>query len=140
MSINELWHSRDPMMWEQGLNRYQSFVKPENIELELSLDPINLQRLKNFTPQAWFEFLRDEYFRWKYTSANRYKTTTNLLRKYADKHELDELNELRLRLLNLEPNKIRKGLNLAKEIHGLGTAGASGLLSLMYPEHFATVD
>jgi hypothetical protein len=27
-----------------------------------------------------------------------------------------------------------------ERIHGLGTAGASGLLALIYPAHFATVD
>jgi hypothetical protein len=31
-------------------------------------------------------------------------------------------------------------LRIAKEIHGLGTAGASGLLALMFPQRFGTVD
>jgi hypothetical protein len=29
---------------------------------------------------------------------------------------------------------------IASQIRGLGTAGASGLLALMYPTHFGTVD
>ena len=32
------------------------------------------------------------------------------------------------------------GLKTASAIHGLGTAGASGLIALMYPQKFGTVD
>jgi hypothetical protein len=43
-------------------------------------------------------------------------------------------------LLTLDTEDIRAGLDAAKAIHGLGTAGASGLLALMYPQEFGTVD
>lgn len=43
-------------------------------------------------------------------------------------------------LLEQEPVGIAEGLALATGIHGLGTAGASGLLSLLYPAMFGTVD
>jgi len=42
--------------------------------------------------------------------------------------------------LSIDTNNIRLGLEAASEIRGLGTAGASGLLALMYPEKFASVD
>ena len=140
MNINDLWHSHDPILWNQTLDRYWFFVRPENIELERSLNALNLQRLKNLNPQSWYKFLRDEYFRWKYTTPNRYVTTTNQLRRYLDDDALDELDNVRQRLLDLNPSETLTGLRTAKEVHGLGTAGASGLLSLMYPKHFATVD
>ena len=37
-------------------------------------------------------------------------------------------------------NDIAGGRKRAKQRHGWGTAGASGLLAVLEPEHFATVD
>ena len=51
-----------------------------------------------------------------------------------------ELDVLRRQILSLDVTDVQAGLELARKIRGLGTAGASGLLSLIYPEHFATVD
>jgi hypothetical protein len=44
------------------------------------------------------------------------------------------------RLLSLDTNDIAGALLLAQRIPGLGTAGASGLLALLYPHAFGTVD
>jgi hypothetical protein len=41
------------------------------------------------TLQVWYEFLANEYFRWKYTAANRYATTTKQLAKYKKEGDLD---------------------------------------------------
>jgi hypothetical protein len=140
MCINDIWHSNDPIVWEQALNRYEGFVRKENIELERSLGALSLERIKNFNSQDWYDFLQNEYFRWKYTAKNRYASTTKQLKRYINDNALDVLDNVRQRLLLLNPKETLLGLNIAKEIRGLGTAGASGLLSLMYPEHFATVD
>ena len=140
MNIADLWRSSDPMAWEQALQRYWHFVQPRNLELERALDALDLKRLQGLNPQGWYDFLHDEYFRWKYTAPNRYATTTIQLKKYIDGGELDELESLRQQILNIDRNNVRLGLETAKKIRGLGTAGASGLLSLMYPDHFATVD
>jgi hypothetical protein len=140
MNIADLWRSVDPRAWDQALQRYWHFVQPRNLELERSLDALDLRRIQVLTHRGWYDFLHDEYFRWKYTAPNRYATTTIQLRKYIDGGALDELESLRLQILNLDLNDIPLGLKTAKKIRGLGTAGASGLLSLMYPNHFATVD
>ena len=140
MNITDLWRSSQPTAWEQALQCYWHFVQPRNLELERALDALDLKRLQGLSPQGWYNFLHDEYFRWKYTGPNRYATTTIQLRKYLDGGELEELESLRQQILNLDRNDVRLGLTTAKKIRGLGTAGASGLLSLMYPDHFATVD
>ena len=46
------------------------------------------------------------------------------------------------RLLELDTANVdvRCGLRIAQEIKGLGPPGASGLLALMYPRQFGTVD
>lgn len=140
MNIADLWRSSEPEAWERALQRYWHFVQPRNLELERALDALDVNRLRGLNPQGWYDFLHDEYFRWKYTAVNRYATTTIQLRKYLDDGGLDELESLRQQLLNLDHKDVRRGLTMAKKIRGLGTAGASGLLSLMYPERFATVD
>lgn len=140
MNIADLWHSSDSEAWARALERYWQFVQPRNVELERALDALDVNRLRSLTPQGWYNFLHNEYFRWKYTAPNRYATTTIQLRKYLDRGELSELESLRQQLLSLDRNDIRRGITTARKIRGLGTAGASGLLSLMYPERFATVD
>jgi hypothetical protein len=102
MNIADLWRSSDPMAWEQALQRYWHFVQPRNLELERALDALDLKRIQGLTPQGWYDFLHDEYFRWKYTAPNRYATTTIQLRKYIDGGALDELESLRQQILNLD--------------------------------------
>lgn len=140
MNVADLWRSLSPIAWEEALQRYWHFVQPRNIALEHALDALDVRRLQGISPQGWYDFLHYEYFRWKFTAPNRFSTTTNQLRKYVEQNALDELDSIRRQLLNLDLNDVGAGLKTAKKIRGLGTAGASGLLSLMYPEHFATVD
>ena len=56
------------------------------------------------------------------------------------KNFLHELNCIKNRLLCFDTKNIQVGLEVACSIRGLGTAGASGLLALMYPDEFGTVD
>ncbi|SKC69605.1 hypothetical protein [Paraburkholderia hospita] len=140
MAISDLWNSPDESGWVNTLNCYWSFVRPENMALEHAMDELNIERLRNLDSYSWYAFLRDEYFRWKYTAPNRYATTTRQLRRYLDDGSLDELDAVRQALLSVDQNDVRTGLTTARRIRGLGTAGASGLLALMYPATFATVD
>ena len=43
-------------------------------------------------------------------------------------------------MFSFDKENIAKGLKIAQEIRGLGPAGASGLLAILFPSHFATVD
>ena len=128
------------MAWGQALARYWDFVKAPNLALERSLNALDLERIRGLTPQGWYDFLRDEYFRWKYTAPNRYATTTIQLRKHLENCDLEELEAIRQQLLALDPSNVRLALRTAVKIRGLGTAGASGLMALMYPRHIATVE
>ncbi len=140
ISINNLWESHDEIDWKTALERYWSFVRPENIELERELNNLQLEMIDNLDQIGWYEFLHNKYFRWKYTAPNRYASTTLALKKYKESNQLDILFDIKKRLLKLELTDITVGLTIAKEIYGLGIAGASGLLSIMYPNYFGTVD
>jgi hypothetical protein len=139
-SIPELWFSTDARLWDQALEGYWTLVKPQNLALERELDTLALDDLRSLDAAGWYAFLHDKYFPWKYTAPNRLTTTRKNLRLYVEKNALDALNQIRLRLLALDLTDLGAALATATEIRGLGTAGASGLLALMYPHAFATVD
>lgn len=138
--INSLWKSKNERDWKVALENYWSFVRPGNIKLEKELNELRLDKINNLDPIGWYDFLHDEYFRWKYTAANRYASTTLTLEKFKEPNRLDILFDIKNRLVSFDTSNIALGLSIAKEIPGLGIAGASGLLSLMYPDKFATVD
>ena len=43
-------------------------------------------------------------------------------------------------MFQFDKEDIEMGLKTAQQIRGLGTAGASGLLAVLFPNYFATVD
>jgi hypothetical protein len=139
--IADLWYSRDPEQWGQALERYWTLIQPRNLELERAIEPLDRDRIRGLTSDGWFDFLHDEYFRWKYTARNRYATTTaTLRRKAASETDRTALDKIRKALLAIDPSNVRAAIEVASQIPGLGTAGASGLLALLYPESFGTVD
>jgi len=141
LPIADLWRSTDPAVWKRALDRYWQFVQPRNLELERAMERLDMERIRRLDAQSWYDFLRCEYFRWKYTAPNRYATTTRALQKYTSLPDgLSELHAIRDQLVQLDPSNVQAGLSIACQIRGLGTAGASGLLAVMYPAYFATVD
>jgi hypothetical protein len=140
LRINELWHSPDECTWKSAIERYSTFVKASNIDLERELEALDLDTIRRLDPQGWYDFLYHQYFQWKYTAPNRLATSRKSLSKYLHSHSLDELAAVKQLLLSFPRHDIREGLRIASSIPGLGVAGASGLLALMYPNEFGTVD
>lgn len=88
--------------------------------------------------EEFYTFLYDTYFVWKYTAKNRLATTRAQLKRHLD--HPSKLSDIQKALFSFERTNIRAGLEIATRIHGLGIAGASGLLSVLFPNHFGTVD
>jgi len=140
LSIQELWRSTDAQQWSSAFDGYWALVKPQNLALERELNALELDSLRELRPTEWYEFLHEKYFSWKYTARNRRATTRARLRSYVQESALEDLDQIRRNLLTLDPENIATALKIATSIRGLGTAGGSGLLALMYPHAFATVD
>ncbi len=139
--IHELWVSNDASQWNAALQRYWELVKPEKVPIERAMERFDRQCIRQMSAEEWFSFLRDDYFRWKYTAPNRYATTTAALnRKCATQDGRNALDQIRGQILDLRPEQIRESLKIVSRIPGLGIAGASGLLAILYPEEFGTVD
>jgi hypothetical protein len=139
-SIAELWSTHDQYLWERALARYWSYVKPANLQLEREMEHIDSGAIRSLGPQEWYRFLIDEYARWKYTDPRRLSMTRKRLSTYKEDRNLEALNEIKERLFAFDRANARLGLKIAGEIYGFGTAGASGLLAVMFPADFGTVD
>jgi energy-coupling factor transporter ATP-binding protein EcfA2 len=136
----EMWNSNDPGLWQKTLNRYWTFVKPSNLALEKEMDRLDAETVRVMNPHEWYRFLLEKYFRWKYTAPNRYASTTKAFRKYEANDELSLLHGIKEQLFASDKDNIEQCLALASSIRGLGIAGASGLLAVLFPTHFGTVD
>lgn len=136
----EIWHSRDEAVWHGALGDYWRFVQPANVELEREFESLDAAQVRGLDAEGWYQFLLHKYFRWKYTARNRYGSTTKQLKRYANDGSLAELHRVKQDLFALDPVNVERGLLIATSIRGLGIAGASGLLSILLPRYFGTVD
>lgn len=140
LTFNALWSSPSEKEWHTALGQYWGQVSAKNLDLEKRLDQLNPNHIKEMNPQSWFLFLRDEYYPWKYTDPRRLKTTTQHLKKHVEDQGIDHLYSIRDEIFAEAEMSVESGLKAAKKIGGLGTAGASGLLSLLFPHQYGTVD
>jgi len=138
--INELWVSRNQKEWSDALARYWNMPTVlKKLELEKYMDKLDPQAIQKLGGPEWYAFLQ-KYFRWKFDGnylpgrLNNLKLNclSQLLRV---KESLFAFNEIGL-------GNIRKGLNTVRspQIRGLGYAGASGLLAVLFPKWFGTAD
>jgi hypothetical protein len=140
VGTEQLWHSRDPALWEEALAHYWDLVQPRNLELERRMESLDAEDVRHLDAEGWYDWLLNVYFRWKYTAPNRYATTTAHLRWYAEAGELAALARIQDRLFEFDRGDIREGLSIAREIRGLGPPGVSGLLAVLFPAWFGTAD
>lgn len=138
--IRGVWNSVSAEIWAQGLDDYWKFIKPSLLALEREIQQLNLDVVRAMDAQQWYTFLLEKYFRWKYTAQNRYASTTKSLKEYNSPSLLPILLRIKDRLFSMDKSDIKDCLAHACSIRGLGTAGASGLLAVLFPQDFGTVD
>jgi hypothetical protein len=138
--IQATWCAGDERLWCEALVAYWSFLNPKLVLIEEDMAALHPGKVEVLDEEGWFEFLLEGYFRWKYTAPNRYATTTSSLKRQVEEIGLGGLLEIRDDILERGACDARGGMEAAGKIGGLGPAGASGLLSLLFPERFGTVD
>lgn len=143
--IAKLWRSDNSSDWGKALNNYWAFLEEENpkaLPIEIEMDNLHkkIDMIRSMDEQSWYDFLYYKYFPWKFTAPNRLATTRKLLEQ-NDKKKLYHIKE---RIFSFNKEDIIVGLELVSGatggIKGLGPAGASGLLAVLFPEHFGTAD
>lgn len=141
MIILGLWENNSHDVWLQHENNYGNLVKKSNKDIEEKMENLDINEIKSYSVDEFFHFLRDEYCEWKYTDNSRKKRNQKLMNKYKENAEyMDELSLIKDALFKFDPKNTRLGLEICHLIRGLGYAGASGLLSILYPKYFGTVD
>lgn len=138
--INILWNSKNEQLWLDTLDNYWQKLSGEQLELERKIDSLKLQEVECMSVDEFFSFLYEEFYVWKYT--NKFYLTVNRkqLWRYFSEKKMDDLEKIKKDLFALDHENIKKCLSCAKKIRGLGTAGASALLAILFPSDFATVD
>ena len=139
-SVNYLWNHGSESDWQDALAHYYDLLNTQTKALDRYMELLNAEEVARLSPSDFYEFLHDKYFVWKYTQKNRLATTRKSLRKYVEQDRLSELADIQRRLFAAKRADAESCLRIASEIRGLGTAGASGLLSILFPKDFGTVD
>ena len=139
-NLKLLWYYGSESEWKKALNYYDDMLGNEQKIIEDYINNIDADEVKKLNGNEFYEFLYHKYFVWKYTQKNRLATTRMNLEKYIDNDELSKLDNIKERLFSTSKADVAKCLEIATEIRGLGTAGASGLLAILFPQFFGTVD
>jgi hypothetical protein len=152
-NIDWLWHHGTAAEWRAAIDSYWDAIKPKFRELEKEMNGLQPETLRQKDKAGWYEWLYEKYFVWKYgTNPARLRTTRDGRRQLDGtiswclsshyKQRPDDLFEIKNKILDLDPENvdIAYAIDIAKKIGGLGVAGASGLLALLFPVYFGTVD
>lgn len=134
-NISELWKSGDAKRWRDALASYWASASVQsNLEIEKFMDTLDQEVVRKFDSDHWRAFLHI-YFKWKFN--NMY-----LEQRLADlaSNEPDRLFRIKDLLFSADSKDVRRALERARYIKGLGPAGASGLLAVLFPKWFGTVD
>ena len=141
-----IWNKNDHKDWIAIEQQYYDRVKKENTDLERELEEFQISNLWGWSTEEFKDFLYNKYFVWKYTAPNRLTTTRNKLREVTEPELSFVLKAIRIiydalsEMNKYDINEIKVGMLLITMIPGLGIAGASGLLSILFPDFYGTVD
>ena len=138
--LQYLWHNGSEKQWLEALDGYFQMLRPEQRKIEDYINNIQAETVKQLDEYGFYDFLYNKYFVWKYTAKNRLATTRKSLEKYISNGELSALKTIQMQLFSTKKSEVENCLKIACQIRGLGTAGASGLLAILFPEDFGTVD
>lgn len=138
--ITDIWHSDNEEVWKAALQSYWDRFNDNQYRLEKEIEAIDARNLASLSVYQFYDFLYQQYYPWKFTNKLFLSRNRKHLEKYLFDNEIDRLVRVQNRLFNLDFENIKECLAVASSIHGLGTAGASGLLSILYPKYFGTVD
>lgn len=138
--IHALWNSNDQKMWMNAYQHYYNLLSANQIPLEKMMEQVNYKDISALSIDGFYSFLYEEYYVWKYTQKNRLATTRKQLERYVTEDRMFELEFIKHRLFASNRSNVYECLAIASNIRGLGTAGASGLLAILFPQDFGTVD
>jgi hypothetical protein len=141
-NIRDVWTSKDNSVWCSQIDAYWKHIeKQRKIALEEEMNNLNCQVISESSVGVWREFLATKYIPWKHKPGPFWRSIqTKFLAQYAAQEQQDLLATLKSRIFACTPEKTRDLLEIVDEIYQFDMPSASGLLSLLFPSHFGTVD
>lgn len=146
--FKKFWKDNNSENWKCVWKQYESQDSVrKNSNLEREMDEFNRNKVLLWTVEQFNTFM-EKYFHWKYTASNRYATTIKIYQEMSGFEKELCLMYMKDFVKALDSKQdfenkeeyILAGFRFADLIPGLGTAGQSGLLSILFPEKFGTVD
>lgn len=131
------WDSINPSDWSKALDKYNCYlISEEKAVRDARVTQTNRLRVTRMGINDFYEFLINDFLPWKYTDSRRLARGKRL---FSQNTNLEDLTNIKSRLCDPDLDD-RTLLSTAMSINGVGTAGASALLSILYPERFGTAD
>ena len=62
MNFITFWDSGSELEWRQALDRYWTYVKPDNMEIEREMADLNRRSVQSLQPKAFYDWLYNKYF------------------------------------------------------------------------------
>lgn len=144
MDIGFLWNNGTSTDWIQAEKCYDAQLKSSQLAIEAEMDCLNPDDVYRMNVEEFYDFLYHKYFVWKYDprrlATSRNRKDTKSLSAYKRENSFDSLGEIHRELFSFDLVDIQKGLSITQRIYGLGIAGASGLLAVLFPNYYGTVD
>ena len=130
------WDSLSQADWDKALKKYNDYLtNDEKASRDARVTLINYSIIRKMSAEEFNDFLYKEFFPWKYTAPNRLATT----RKSLSKMSVNDIGLIKNFLCSPALSDVQL-LDVALKIKGLGPAGATALLSILYPDRFGTLD
>lgn len=145
MNTKELWTKGSQQEWKTALDLYYNVLSEDERKLETEMDMVssNPDIIREMSGDDFYNFLFQKYYVWKYTQPNRLVTTRTQLNKHnseTGKLFLEIIKDSIFKIHDKIPFETGMIVDFSTRIRGLGVAGASGLLSILFPRHYGTVD
>ena len=144
-TLNDLWTSATEEGWKNALDNYDQLIEGRDIDvrwIESYIRRVRAEDIRQLSSIEFYFFLYDKYLFWRYAAKpNRLATTRKALKQYLEKSKWDELAAIQRMLFSMDHTNIEGCIEVALQISGLGiNGGATGLLAVLFPEDFGTVD
>lgn len=143
IKINEVWYSKDEIIWNKALDEYWNRVKEDNksqLDVEYKIDKIKADDIKALSLDGFYSFITKDYFRWKFNPRDCKSFQKKFYTYYVEGKRLCLLEEIKNKLFSFDVTNIRQGLEIVTEIHCMRVIAGSGLLAVLFPDYYGTID
>lgn len=138
--INQLWCNGKEKDWKEILESYKYGIKEGHHQIEKEMQNLKFQDIKFLSTREFQNWLCNKFFYWQHTSDYYRKNAVNKFENFIEQYGIEELACYQKQIFDLDLNNISKCLDIVMKVGGIGIVGATGLLSVLYPEKFGTVN